>query len=131
MSELRDIRCLVVVRCLHCRHEGSLSGPALAGFGLDPEAPIAAYVKRLRCSNCGSSSVMAKRTTKPDTLDKTAESAALRGMRFATPISRGRRGFSIAEQASPKVIHMSEPVRAQAMRSSAAATRKPLSVSSP
>jgi ribosomal protein S27AE len=66
MSELREIRGLVVVRCLHCRHEGSLSGPALARFGVDADAPIAAYVKRLRCSKCGSSSVMAKRTTKPD-----------------------------------------------------------------
>jgi hypothetical protein len=67
MSESHDIRGLVVVRCLHCRHEGSLSHPALAGFGLDPDAPIAAYVKRLRCSKCGISSVMAKRTIKPDT----------------------------------------------------------------
>src|SRR5688500_15281750 len=37
---------------------------------------------------------------------------------------------SMAQQASPNVIHMSEPVRAQVMRSSAAVTMKPLSASS-
>ena len=63
MSALREILGVVVVRCLHCGHEGSLSRTALVRFGLDPNAAIAAYVKRLRCSKCGSSSVMAKRTT--------------------------------------------------------------------
>jgi hypothetical protein len=67
MSALRETRGVVVVRCLHCAHEGSLSRTALVRFGLDPNAPIAAYVKRLRCSKCGSSSVMAKRTTQPNT----------------------------------------------------------------
>src|SRR6185437_15984792 len=38
--------------------------------------------------------------------------------------------ISTAQQASPKVIHISEPVRAQVIRSSTAATRKPLSASS-
>src|SRR3954449_8038886 len=38
--------------------------------------------------------------------------------------------ISTAQQASPNVIHMSEPVRAQVMRSSVAVTRKPLSASS-
>ena len=37
----------------------------LTRFGLNPHSPIAAYVKRLRCGECGSSSVMAKRTTQP------------------------------------------------------------------
>ena len=38
--------------------------------------------------------------------------------------------ISTAQQARPKVIHMSEPVRAQVMRSSVEVTRKPLSDSS-
>src|SRR6202162_1315618 len=38
--------------------------------------------------------------------------------------------ISTAQQASPNVIHISEPVRAQVIRSSTAATRKPLSASS-
>jgi hypothetical protein len=63
MPALGETRGVVVVRCLHCEHEGSLSRTALVRFGLDPNAAIAAYVKRLRCSQCGSSSVMAKRTT--------------------------------------------------------------------
>jgi hypothetical protein len=67
MSALRETCGVVVVGCLHCGHEGSLSHTALVRFGLDPNAPIAAYVKRLRCSKCGSSSVMAKRTTEPNT----------------------------------------------------------------
>jgi RNase P subunit RPR2 len=50
---LRETRGVVVVRCLHCGHEGSLSRTAVVRFGLDPNAPIAAYVKRLRCSKCG------------------------------------------------------------------------------
>jgi len=36
----------------------------------------------------------------------------------------------MAQQASPNVIHISDPVRAQVMRSSAAVTRNPLSASS-
>jgi hypothetical protein len=47
-SALRETRGVVVVRCLHCGHEGSLSRTAVVRFGLDPNAPIAAYVKRLR-----------------------------------------------------------------------------------
>ena len=61
MSVPPQTRGVVVVRCLHCGHEGNLSRTALVRFGLDPNAPIAAYVKRLCCSKCGSSSVMAKR----------------------------------------------------------------------
>jgi hypothetical protein len=63
MSALRETRGVLVV-CLHCGHEGTLSQDALTRFGLNPAAPIAAYVKRLRCSKCGSGSVMAKRTTR-------------------------------------------------------------------
>jgi hypothetical protein len=35
--------------------------------------------------------------------------------------------ISMAQHARPKVIHISEPVRAQVIRSSAAAVTKPLS----
>ena len=38
--------------------------------------------------------------------------------------------ISTAQQARPKVIHISEPVRAQVIRSSVEVTRKPLSSSS-
>jgi ribosomal protein S27AE len=38
-----------------------------AGFGVKPEAPVASYVKRLRCSNCGSDSVMANRIAGKET----------------------------------------------------------------
>lgn len=36
-------------------------GPVLASFGIKPGAPMAAFVKRLRCSKCGSGSVIADR----------------------------------------------------------------------
>ena len=51
----------IVVRCLRCRHEGLLSEQSLVSFGLKQDAPIIAFVKRLRCSKCGSGSVMAQR----------------------------------------------------------------------
>jgi hypothetical protein len=67
MSALRETAGVVVVRCLHCGHEGSLSRNDLIRVGFNPDAPIAAYVKRLRCSKCGSNGVMAKRTTRQNT----------------------------------------------------------------
>jgi hypothetical protein len=36
---------------------------SLVRFGLNPDAPISTFVKRLRCSKCGSGSVMATRIT--------------------------------------------------------------------
>jgi hypothetical protein len=39
---------------LRCGHEAGLSREAL---GLSPDSPISAFVKRLRCSKCGSDSV--------------------------------------------------------------------------
>ena len=36
-------------------------GDALKRFGLKPDAPIASFVKRLRCTKCGGGSVMAER----------------------------------------------------------------------
>ena len=52
---------VVLVRCLHCHHRSTLSPQALAAFGIKPNVPIAAFVKRLRCTKCGSGSVMANR----------------------------------------------------------------------
>ena len=63
MSASRALNDVIVVRCLRCRHEANLSQPALVRFGLNPDAPISTFVKRLRCSKCGSGSVMAKRIT--------------------------------------------------------------------
>jgi hypothetical protein len=54
----------VAVRCLRCRHEGSLLRAEFARFGLKLDAPIAAFMKRLRCSKCGSASVMARRVSR-------------------------------------------------------------------
>ena len=64
---LRDTGEILVVRCLHCRHEAKLSRHVLARFGLAPDAPISTFVKRLRCSECASGSVMAKRIAAPVT----------------------------------------------------------------
>ena len=41
----------VKVRCLSCQHDGPLSRDALFRFSLSPDSPIAAFVKRLRCTN--------------------------------------------------------------------------------
>ena len=51
----------ISVRCMSCRHRSTLDDAALKRFGLKPNAPIASFVKRLRCTKCGSGSVMAER----------------------------------------------------------------------
>jgi hypothetical protein len=51
----------VVVRCLSCRHQAVLTESDLVRFGVKRGAPIAQFVKRLRCRECGSASVMATR----------------------------------------------------------------------
>jgi hypothetical protein len=51
----------VIVECLSCRHVGELTGGALTRRGIAPNTPIAAFVKRLRCSKCGTRSVLATR----------------------------------------------------------------------
>lgn len=47
------------VRCLRCRHETQLLESQLRKFGIQPGAPIASYVKRLRCKKCGCQSIEA------------------------------------------------------------------------
>jgi hypothetical protein len=54
-------RTVIAVRCLSCRHRSTIDVAALQRFGLKPDAPIAAFVKRLRCSKCGGGNVMAQR----------------------------------------------------------------------
>jgi hypothetical protein len=56
----------VVVRCLHCRHEAMLSAADLVAHGVKPDSPIAGFVRRLKCSHCGSGSVLAKRIATPE-----------------------------------------------------------------
>jgi hypothetical protein len=51
----------VTVECLSCRHVGVLTGATLSRFAIMPDTPIATFVKRLRCSRCGSRSVLATR----------------------------------------------------------------------
>ena len=51
----------ISVRCMRCQHRSSIDATALARFGLKADAPIATFVKRLRCSKCGSGSVIAQR----------------------------------------------------------------------
>ena len=57
---------VVQVRCLHCRHKSVLSIEDLQGFGIGAGAPIACFVKRLRCMQCGSGSVIANRIAKDE-----------------------------------------------------------------
>jgi hypothetical protein len=54
---------VVVVGRLRRQPQDILSRNDLNRFGLKPDASIAALVKRLRCIECGNSSVMAKRTS--------------------------------------------------------------------
>jgi hypothetical protein len=60
---------VVQVRCMQCRHRRFLSDRDLIEFGVDENAPIVAFVKRLRCTKCGRGSVMANRVaiTEPAT----------------------------------------------------------------
>jgi ribosomal protein S27E len=54
---------VIAVRCLSCRHRGVIAEGDLPRFGIKPGSPVAQFVKRLRCRQCGSGSVMAQRTT--------------------------------------------------------------------
>ena len=60
---VKSTRSVIVVRCLSCQHRGVIAEADLVGFGIKPGAPVAQFVKRLRCRKCGSVSVMAQRTT--------------------------------------------------------------------
>ena len=58
---VKSPRWLIAVRCPSCRHRGVIAEADLPRFGVKPGAPVVQFVKRLRCSQCGS--VMAQRTT--------------------------------------------------------------------
>jgi len=51
---------------MSCRHKSLIDPAALTRFGLKPDAPIASFVKRLRCSRCGAGNVIARRVRTPD-----------------------------------------------------------------
>jgi hypothetical protein len=55
----------IVVQCLACGHVGALSESNLPRFGEKPDAPIAKFIKRLTCEECGSRSVKAWREQRP------------------------------------------------------------------
>jgi hypothetical protein len=63
------LRCVmaywIVVQCLACGHVGALSESKLPRFGEKPDAPIAKFIKRLTCEECGSRSVKAWREQRP------------------------------------------------------------------
>lgn len=64
-ARLRGGSTVIAVRCLHCRHQAVLSAADLVAHGVKPDSPIAGFVRRLKCSECGSGSVLAKRVAKP------------------------------------------------------------------
>lgn len=51
----------IAVECLRCGHCGSIGEAQLRDYGEKPGAPIASFVKRLTCQECGSHSVKAWR----------------------------------------------------------------------
>jgi phage FluMu protein Com len=61
MIEFVGVRSEIKVECLRCRHVGRLMEAELARRGIKADAPIASFIKRLRCRKCGSQSVRATR----------------------------------------------------------------------
>jgi hypothetical protein len=61
---------------MRCRHEAILDASALASFDVKPNTPIAAFVQRLRCTNCGSASVMANRIFETEARARRAKRAS-------------------------------------------------------
>ena len=51
----------IAIECLTCGHCTSISEERLKAFGLSPDAPIAKFIRRLTCTECGSHSVRAYR----------------------------------------------------------------------
>ena len=51
----------VRVQCLQCGHFSVLIPEMLSRLAVSPTTPIAAFVNRLRCRECGSQSVLATR----------------------------------------------------------------------
>ena len=63
---MKPAELVVQVRCLKCNHTSFLNDRDLIEFGVTENAPIVAFVKRLRCTKCGSGSVMANRVAKTE-----------------------------------------------------------------
>lgn len=55
------VKTRIAVECLRCGHCGSIAETQLPGYGEKPGAPIASFVKRLTCQECGSHGVKAWR----------------------------------------------------------------------
>ncbi len=51
----------ICVECLRCGHCSSIREADLEAYGEEPGAPIARFIKRLVCQECGSHSVKAFR----------------------------------------------------------------------
>jgi phage FluMu protein Com len=51
----------IKVECLRCRHVGRITERELERMDIKSGAPIASFIKRLRCCQCGSQSVRAER----------------------------------------------------------------------
>ena len=49
---VKSTRSVIVVRCQSCQRRGIIAEHELLRFGLKPGAPIAQFVKRLRCRKC-------------------------------------------------------------------------------
>jgi len=54
----------ICVQCLRCGHTGTIRESDLPRHGEEPGAPIARFVKRLVCQECGSHSVKAFRMSR-------------------------------------------------------------------
>lgn len=57
---MKSPRWVIVVRCLSCQHRGAIAEGDLVRLRVKPGAPVARFIKRLRCRKCGSGSVMAQ-----------------------------------------------------------------------
>jgi hypothetical protein len=67
-SQVRSDRAAarICVQCLRCGHCGTLREADLPSFGEAPGAPIACFIKRLVCQECGGHSVKAFRVSPQD-----------------------------------------------------------------
>jgi hypothetical protein len=57
----------IAVECLRCGHCSSFLEERLKAFGINPDAPMATFIKRLTCIECGSHSVRTYRCELRDT----------------------------------------------------------------
>jgi uncharacterized Zn finger protein len=51
----------IAIECLSCGHSSSFPEERLKAFGISSDAPIAKFIRRLTCAECGSHSVRAYR----------------------------------------------------------------------